>query len=70
VCVREPEVPVRTAVTVVTAALLAAVRTTVCGLLALTVYVGAEAVTPVGKPESCTETLDENPLSAVRLITV
>jgi hypothetical protein len=52
VCVSEADVPVRTAVTVVAAALLAAVRMTVCGLPALTVYVGAEAVTPTGNPES------------------
>jgi hypothetical protein len=52
VCVSEADVPVRTAVVVVTAALLAAVRMTFCGLPALTVYVGAEAVTPAGNPES------------------
>jgi len=36
----------------------------------LTVYVEAEAVTPAGKPEICTETLEENPLLAVMLTTV
>jgi hypothetical protein len=52
VCVREADVPVRSSVVVVAAALLAAVKMTVWGLLALTVYVGAEAVTPAGKPEN------------------
>jgi hypothetical protein len=36
----------------------------------VTVYVGAVAEIPAGKPEIWTETLDENPFSAVRLTTV
>jgi hypothetical protein len=52
VCVSEADVAVRTSAVVATAALLAAVKMTVWGLPALTVYVGAEAVTPAGKPEN------------------
>ena len=63
----EPDVPVKATAAVVASAPLAAEKFSVWGLPAVSVNAEDDAVTPAGKPDICTETLEENPFSAVRL---
>ena len=70
VCVSEPDVPVKATVAIVAKALLGAEKVTVCGLPTVTVSAEDDAVTPAGKPDICTEALDENPFRGVRLTAV
>ena len=69
-CVSDPDVPVKARVVIVAKALLAAEKVIVCGLPAVNVGAAGDAVTPAGKPDICTEALDENPFRGVRLTAV
>jgi hypothetical protein len=64
-CVRLPDVPVNVTVADTGAVPLAAVRLKVAAVPGVSVSEDGWAVTPGGKPERATDTLEENPFAAV-----